>query len=329
VSLWKVNRNSRTLGQTIVGMSVLLLLSAGYPQTLMAGPLKVGYLYNLSNFTGPIRISAPRVSVDRERNEVSVLYQNLIRVFNDNGMEIYRFGDDLDLGSIIDVTTDKTGNVLLLSYRWSDAERTNVMEITRCSFRGEETGKLRLSNLPAKFSGFAPNRMLCRNGKLYFVSFMGLTIVVTDENGKFEKGYDVFTLLELSEKNRGVTEMWGFSVEENGNVLFTIPVLFKAYRLYPEGKVDSFGRPGSAPGRFNIVSGIVTDSRGDYLVVDKLKCTVMIFDKDYKYLTQFGFRGLKAGNLIAPDDIAIDKDDRAYVTQNGRRGVSVYQVAHE
>jgi DNA-binding beta-propeller fold protein YncE len=106
-------------------------------------------------------------------------------------------------------------------------------------------------------------------------------------------------------------------------------VLFTAYRLYPDGKMASFGRPGSAPGRFNIVSGIVTDDQGNYLIVDKLKCTVMVFDKNYQYLTQFGFRGFKPGNLIAPDQIAIDKSNRVYVTQNGRRGVSVYKVTHD
>jgi hypothetical protein len=329
VSLRKVNRNSRTLGQAIVGMSVLLLLSAVYPQTLRAEPVKVGYLYNLSNFTGPLRVSAPRVSVDTERNEVSVLYQNLVRVFNDSGMEIYRFGDDLDVGGIVDLTSDKDGSILLLSYRWSDSQKKSLFEITRCNYRGEQDGKLELKGLPAELSGFAPSRMILRDGKLYLVNLMDLAIVVADPDGSIKKVYDVFSLLGLPEKNKGNTEMWGFSVDSDGSMLFTIPVLFTVYRLYPDGKIGSFGKPGGAPGRFNIVSGVVTDDRGNYLVVDKLKCTVLVFDKNYVYLNQFGFRGFKPGNLIGPDQIAIDKSNRIYVTQNGRRGVSVYKVSHD
>jgi hypothetical protein len=77
-----------------------------------------------------------------------------------------------------------------------------------------------------------------------------------------------------------------------------------------------------------VVAGIVKDSRGDYLVVDKLKCAVMVFDKDFNFLTQFGYRGSRPGNLIAPDDIAIDNNDRIYVTQAARRGVSVFKLTY-
>jgi hypothetical protein len=71
-----------------------------------------GYLYTLSNFTGPIRdLNSARVFVDKERIETYVIYQNLIRVFNEMGMEAYRFGDDLDLGRIFDGAIDKDGNI--------------------------------------------------------------------------------------------------------------------------------------------------------------------------------------------------------------------------
>jgi hypothetical protein len=312
----------------ILGIAALLLFSAAYPQILRAA-VNVSYLYNLSNFTGPIRISAPRVSVDWERNEVSVLYQNLVRVFNDNGMEIHRFGDDLDVGGIVDLTNDSRGDIILLSYKWSDAEATNVGIMTRCNYRGEPTGELHLNKLPPQFAGFAPQRVIQRNSQLYLVNLMDLAVVITDEEGNFQKGHDIFKLLELPEKDRGNVELMDLTVHSDGSMLFTIPVLFRAYRLYPDGKISSFGKPGGAPGRFNIVSSMVVDSAGNYLIVDRLKYTVMVFDDKYNYLTQFGFKGRKAGNVIAPDQITIDRSDRVYVTQNGRRGVNVYKVTHD
>lgn len=307
----------------IIAASFMILLSVFCVNPLRAA-VKGAFLYDLSNFTGPIPYSAPRVSVDRENNEVSVLFQNVVRVFNSSGMEVFRFGEDLDLGALIDVTHDSDGSILLLSYRTQ-----GDYEITRCNYRGEPIGKVVLKNLPARFSAFVPNRMVCRDGRLHLTNQIELTIVLTDRDGNFKEGYDLFPLIGLPEKERGNIEMWGFDVDGDGSTLFTIPVLFSAYRLSLDGKIVYFGKPGGAPGRFNIVSGIVRDSRGNYLVVDKLKCTVMVFDKNYSYLTQFGFRGFKPGNLIAPDQIAIDRNDRVYVTQNGRRGVSVYQVTHE
>ena len=78
-------------------------LSAGCPGYLRA-EVKATFLYSLSNFTGPVLYSAPRVVIDRDRNEISVLSGNEVRVFNERGMEIYRFGDDLNVGSIADLT---------------------------------------------------------------------------------------------------------------------------------------------------------------------------------------------------------------------------------
>jgi hypothetical protein len=283
------------------------------------------FLYTLSNFTGPIRYSTPRIALDSERNEVSVLYQNSIRVFNDSGMEIYRFGEDLDIGHIVDVASDRDGNILLLAYA---PPPESTCRIVRCNFRGEPRGTTVVSNLPKQFDPFAPQRMIYHNGQLYLANMLDLKIVIADLDGNFKQGLDLFPLVGLQEKDRGNVEMSGFTVADDGSILFTIPVLFSAYRLYPDGKLDYFGKPGGAPGRFNIVGGIALDSKGNYLVADKLKCTVMVFDKNFNFVTQFGFRGPGPGNLIIPEDLVIDKSDRVYVTQNGRRGVSVFKMTY-
>jgi sugar lactone lactonase YvrE len=237
-------------------------------------------------------------------------------------MEIYRFGDDLELGHIIDIAVDQKGDILLLAYKESKGG------IVLCNYRGEPKSEIELKDFPPEFSGFAPNRMIYHDGNLYLASLMGLTVVVTDLKGSFKKGYDLFTLLELDEKDRGNVEIIGFSVDKEGNILLTIPVLFRAYVLSPDGKMNSFGKPGSAPGKFNIIAGIARDSKGNYIVIDKLKCAVMVFDKNFKLLTQFATRGYKPGYLIAPDDIAIDNGDRIYVTQVAKKGVSVFRLIY-
>jgi len=311
-----------TIEHSKIKILILVILMMMVYSFSAQAAVKGTFLYRLSNFTGPIPYDWARVVTDKERNEVYVLYQNTVRVFNESGMEIYRFGDDLDLGQIVDVGVDQKGDVLLLSYKDSKGG------IIRCNYRGEPKSEIELKNLPREFSGFAPNRMVCQNGDLYLVSLSGLNVVIVNQEGHFKKGYDLFTLLELEEKDRGNVEMIGFSVDREGNILFTVPTLFKACILSPDGKLSWFGRPGSAPGRFNIVGGIVRDGKGNYLVVDKLKCAVMVFDQNFKFITQFSERGYKPGYLIAPDDIAIDKGDRIYVTQAARKGVSVFRLVH-
>jgi DNA-binding beta-propeller fold protein YncE len=64
-------------------------------------------------------------------------------------------------------------------------------------------------------------------------------------------------------------------------------------------------------------------------VVDRLKSAVMVFDKNFNFLVQFGSRGLRPDGLIVPDDIAIDSNDRIYVTQGRKRGVSVFKLTYK
>jgi hypothetical protein len=284
------------------------------------------FLYNLSDFTGAIPYSAPRVVVDRERNEISVLSGGEVRVFNERGMEIYRFGEDLDIGSIVDLSIEGNGDILLLAYSPPPERRYTVV---RCNFRGEITGKIEIKNLPSQFSDFSPNRMVSLNNTLYLADLNGLKVVMTGLDGNFKEGYDLFSMLSMKRTKRVDVEILGFSVAKDGSILFTIPTLFSAYRLYPDGKMASFGKSGSAPGKFNLVRGIALDSRGNYLVVDRLKSTVMVFDGTFTYVTQFGFRGLRPGALVAPDDVVVDTSDRVYVTQNIGRGVSVYAMSYK
>ena len=119
----------------------------------------------------------------------------------------------------------------------------------------------------------------------------------------------------------------GFTVDHEGSIFFTMPVLFTVYKRSPDSTMASFGRPGSAPGRFGIVAGIASDSRGNLFVADKLRSVVMVFDKDFNFLTEFGYRGPRPGNLIVPDDVAIDRRDRVYVSQARKRGVAVFGIA--
>jgi DNA-binding beta-propeller fold protein YncE len=156
-----------------------------------------------------------------------------------------------------------------------------------------------------------------------------MKVVVTDSEGQFKEGYDLADLMKLTQQERSDNMIVGFSVDKNGNMLCTIPTLFKAYVISRDGTMRSFGEPGGKPGKFGIVAGIASDDRGNYLVVDKLKCNVTVFDKNFNFITAFGSRGERPENLIAPDDIAIDSENRIYVTQSKRRGVNVYRMVYE
>ena len=301
---------------SVVLAACLLAMSSG----ALFAQVKGTYLYTLSNFSGHLREDWVRVTVDQEGEEIYAVYSSIVRIFNPSGMEIFSFGDDLDLGRILDVAVDSNGDIILLSYK----DFRSV--VTRCNFRGEPIGEIEITNVPAPLV-FGANRMILRNGLFYFASLNSASVIITDANGEFREHIEFLPLLDEEEKKKGNAEMFGFSVDGEGRMYFTIPVLFKAYRLSPDKTLESFGRPGSAAGRFGVVGGITSDSRGNVIVLDKLKSAVMIFDKNFGFLAEFGYRGPKPENLFVPDGIAIDKRDRIYVSQGRLRGVSVFALA--
>jgi len=282
------------------------------------------FLYFLSSFDGPVPFYWANITVDESQKEIYVVdsRERDVTIFNSEGMEVYRFGDDGSLGTVIDVAVKQDGNILVLS------RGDTTSSLILCNFRGDPIAKLDLKNFPPDFSEFAPDRIVNQGALLYLLDSRSLKIAITDLNGLFQKGYDIVSLLGLVVNDKGrSTEIAGFSVDRQGNILFTIPVIFKAYQLFPDGSITSFGRPGSAPGRFNLIGGIVADD-SYYYVADRLKSAVIIFDKDFQFQSEFGFRGVRPWNLIAPKNLAMDGKGKLYVSQLGNRGISVFEISY-
>lgn len=308
----------------VLGLAVSLLL-APFPAHASA-EVKSTYLYSLSNFHGKLPYSDVRVRVDKARDEVYVIERGVVRVFNDSGMEFFWFGDNPELESIYDLAVDEAGGISLLSFDLTRPEDPKYFLI-HCNYRGDVKEKLTLTGLPAAYSRFFPNYLYYRDGRFVFLSRSKMQVVVTDRNGVFLKGHDLAEILEISEKDRPNTEIFGFNLDPEGNMLFTVSVLFKAFVVSSEGKVvASFGKGGSAPGLFGVVSGIARDDLGNYLVVERLRSVVMVFDREFRFLKEFGYRGEKPANLIRPNDVAVGNAGKIYVTQIWNRGVSVFNV---
>ncbi len=312
----------RYLASIIIAVSYLCGL--GFHEQAQA--VSPSFLYTLSDFNGPIIYDGAAVYADKARNEAYVVSRGIVKVFNDNGMEIFRFNDGNELGAISSLDFDQEGNMYVLSYKHGYIEAS--YNIIRCNFRGEPQSTIEIKGIPSSFVNFMPRNMAYRNNQFYLADPSTLRIVITDMSGQVQKSFDLIPILDLKESDRNDVEMGGFSVDQNGNMLFTMPTLFSASVLSPDGKIVSFGQAGSAPGKFANVSDIIRDNRGNILVADKLKDVVDIFDKNFNFLTEFGGRGDAPGNITIPWSLAMDNDNRLFITQASNRGVSVFRLLY-
>jgi DNA-binding beta-propeller fold protein YncE len=300
-----------------------LLLSPIGAET--ATELDVSYLYTLSDFYGPLPYNWAGLAVDYEHDEIYVVdaRESDVTVFNEMGMEVYRFGGDGSLNGVVDVAVKKDGKILVLS------KRSIGTTILVCDFRGEPQSEIALNNFPPDFAGFSPDRLVYREDRLYLVDAAAMRLAVTDARGFFQQGFDLAALVGIEEKDRVTTSIGGFSVAPQGSMLFSIPVLFSVYTLSPDGSLKGFGVSGSAPGKFGVVGDVVADEKGNYYVADRLKSAVLVFDKNFNFLKEFGYRGSRPDNLIGPKNLTLDARGRLYVSQLRSRGISVFKIAYK
>ncbi len=316
----------------ILSFIVLAAMSGG---TIIAGEVRVStaYLYTLSNSMGILPVSWVKLSVDNTNDEVYVVSSKKISIFNGTGMEVYSFNESGELGLVSDVAVQNNGDILVLG------ARSGRTELIRCDYRGEPLSTIELRNLPAEYAGFSPNRVVLHGTSIYLASTDDMKVIVTDNAGVFQKGYDLAGIIEKEMKEEGADErelerekqdsgMSGFSVDTDGNILFTSSVVARVYRVSLDGKMQAFGRRGSSPGKFGVPGDVVADASGKYLLItDILRCVVLVFDKDFQFQTEFGLRGYRPHNLIGPLYMAVDGKNRVYVSQLRNRGVNVYQFS--
>jgi DNA-binding beta-propeller fold protein YncE len=321
-----------------VRISLLALLMA-LPANLAFAGVTASFRYPLSNFSGPVLSQWARLAVDPERNEVYTLRQrkNDIRIYDEHGMEIFVFAEGL--GSAADIAIGDDGDIFVLS------RGNQTATVLLLNFRGELVAEIPFQDAPSAYSKLAVDRLMHRNGSLYLVDSDAMKVIVIDEAGRFQKGYDLsreikpfvpredvrreLTVDDWRKRKIGDINLNGFAVDDQGNIFFTVPVLFSAFKLSPRGELRRFGKSGSAKGKFGVVAGIATDDMGYIYVADRLRSVVLVFDRDMRFQTEFGYRGDQPSNLIVPDDLAIDSSGNVYVGQAANRGVSVFKIVHQ
>jgi hypothetical protein len=299
--------------------AMLGLLLVALPATSRAQLVQPEFLYKLSSLTGVLPLQGVNVVYDPYNHEVLVVAEGRVRIFNSSAMEVFSFGEDPAIGGVSGAAPVEDGDFLLLSFREA---RPSVV---RANFRGELKSRIELTGIPSDYpSDLGFNAIGYAKERIYLANLGAMRLVVFDMAGKFLAHHDLMALADPTQK-AGDHGIRGFRVAPNGDVLFTIPTLFKACILSADGTYKSFGIKGSAPGKFNVISGIAVDEKGYYYVADILKSAVLVFDKDFRWLKEFGYRGNRPGSIFSPVDLAAG-GGKVYVSQYARKGVSVFKI---
>lgn len=305
--------------------ATVLCLAAPIVPAQAAVGVTATYLHSISDFNGVVPYTWATMHLDQATGELYVIDGMNIRIYDSNGMETYSFSAE-EHGHVSDLAVDAQGNILLLTDTPADGDYA----IIRCNFRGDFMARINIQGLSAAAPAFRPDTLSYHQGHLYLVDKGAMQVIIADEEGRCADRIDLATLIGIGndDREKSGADIVGFSMDRDGNMLFTVPVLFRAFVVAPDGKVKGFGQPGSRPGKFNIAAGIAADAGGYCYVTDTLRSVVMVFDQHLEFIAEFGYRGSGKENLVGARDVTVSSDGRLYITQLAKRGISVFRITY-
>ncbi len=89
-------------------------------------------------------------------------------------------------------------------------------------------------------------------------------------------------------------------------------------------EVMRFGKQGTEPGQFIIITGIALDDEENIYVTDKVTATVTKFNKDGIFQSRFGKQSLGIHGFVRPKGIDIDREGRIWVVDTSTAVGKVY-----
>ena len=284
----------------------------GYTPAARGGEARLEYVYDLTTTTAKVTLQWPRLSWDPDARELLLIDGRGVRIFNAAGVEVYRFRNASTLVQITDAIAMPGGDILLVGVR--DRKRALV----RCDFRGRSLGDVEPKGLPPALADFPWAGMVRAGDRLHLFDRARLRVVSLGLDLAFAGVVDFGKAMAAGADPGADLEPGGFWVGAGGTIYVGFPYLFRVAVIAPDGTVRGFGEKGSAPGRFNVISGVAADEDGYVYVSDVLKSAVEVFDPRFRFVGQ-------VAGLVGPGQL-LYADGKLYVTQGGSAGVAVFRV---
>jgi len=169
-----------------------------------------------------------------------------------------------------------------------------------------------VEEIATHFSGDPGNIYVARDRSFYIVDAIGRQVLHFSEHGELRT-----TFQDLANLSRPLDVIVN---EKTGDVLvadgsFSHIVVFNRI-----GKaIGAIGRRGTGPGRFRAITFMTSGADGLY-VLDRLELPVQVIDWQGNYRYSFG-----ESELLYPNAIAVDKDQRAFISDRSTNSIQVYQ----
>ncbi len=165
----------------------------------------------------------------------------------------------------------------------------------------------------ANFFEGAPGKIyVAKDRSFYIVDTLGRKVMHFTEQGEL-----LTTFQDLANLSRPMDVLVN---EKTGEVLVIDGSFSRVVVFNTIGKAThAIGQRGSGPGRFRAMTAITSGADGLY-ILDRLELPVQVLDWQGNYLYSFG-----ENELLFPNAIAVDRDQRVYISDRSTNTILVYQ----
>lgn len=299
----------------IVFGALALLLAVSYGAARAEQPaVTASYLYDLTGFGTDGKFDHPKdVFVDGDYGEIFVAdsRNHRVKIFNTSGMLLFQFGSDFKMRMPTAVAVDSRGFIYVLhGYR-------GVQNVSLYNYRGIFQKTFSFDDLPLDTLVVQPSGIALDGEDNLYVLDDNPSVkrfFVFNPEGEFIKSFQI--MAELDEKQTKESFCGKPFISRDGTVYIPNPLIGTIYAYSPDGEfLRHIGMKGSAPGKLTFPADVAEDSEGHILVLDAMRHNVVVYDREGRFISEFGGFGMSNGWFYSPISIAVDPQNRAYIAQ--------------
>lgn len=166
--------------------------------------------------------------------------------------------------------------------------------------------------------GHVPGVAVDKDDNVYVFTRSTPPVQVYDPKGKLLRTW-----------GKGIGSAHHIKIDHEGNIWIADVGHHVVQKYTPEGKhlltLGTKGKAGRGKNLLNMPTDMAIDPKGDIFVSDGYgNFRVVHFDKDGKYVDEFGTMGSKQGQLNLPHAIAMDSKGRLYVADRNNVRIQVF-----
>ncbi|MCX6268380.1 MAG: PKD domain-containing protein [Bacteroidetes bacterium] len=173
---------------------------------------------------------------------------------------------------------------------------------------------------------FPSSMVFCADGLLYISDSRLQRIIVLDLSGKVIRTIGAGTLtcptgITYDKKNNRIL------VAEHGGIGtgFSPVVKVGIYGL-TGNLISNFGSNGNADGKFYRIQGLAVGRCGEIYVPEPYQGNISVFTENAIFTSRFGHYGDSINQLRVPLDIAINSQDKIFITSENNGSIEVYNI---